>query len=170
MDSESHPDLKRAEKTCRISVSLPQSVFKQLDGMVVEQGFESRSQAIAEMITSRRSELDKDVGNRVMAGTITLFYDMSKGNIRKELLQLQQLHIDEVITSLDVLLKNNHILEVIVVQGPAAKLTEIANQFISRKGVRTGKLTLASQIMPPIHPLPNTVDAIEEDETEEDDD
>ena len=154
MEREIHPDLKPAEKTCRISVSLPESVFRTLDAMVDEQGFDSRSQAIAEMISARRAELDQEVGSQVMAGTITLFYDMSKGSVRKELLQLQQLHIDEVISSQSVLLKNNHILEVLVVQGPAPKLKEIANQFITRKGVRTGKLTLASQIMPPIHPLP----------------
>lgn len=154
MERKLHPDLERPEKTCRISISLPESVHLALDGMVEQRGFESRSQAITEMISSRLSELDQDEGETIMAGTITLFYDMSKGTVRKELLQLQQLHIDEVISSLHVLLSNNHILEVIIVQGPARKLTEIANKFISRKGVRTGKLTLASQIMPPIHPLP----------------
>ncbi len=35
----------------RISVSLPQALIEELDEMVDERGFESRSQAIAEMIS-----------------------------------------------------------------------------------------------------------------------
>ena len=35
----------------RISVSLPEALLQQLDAMVKERGFESRSQAISEMIS-----------------------------------------------------------------------------------------------------------------------
>ena len=35
----------------RISVSLPESLLLQLDAMVKERGFESRSHAIAEMVS-----------------------------------------------------------------------------------------------------------------------
>ena len=38
-----------------------------------------------------------------------------------------------------------------LMQGPASKLERISNKFITLKGVRTGKLVLVSQVMPPIH-------------------
>jgi CopG family nickel-responsive transcriptional regulator len=53
-----------------------------------------------------------------------------------------------------VQLENNHRMEVILVQGPAGKLREIADRLLGCKGVRTGKLTLTSIIIPPLHPLP----------------
>ena len=142
--------------TKRISVSLPGSVYNALDGIIQGQGFENRSQAIAEIIMARNSQLEQETGNEITAGVITLVYDVTKGNIQRELADLQREHIDEVISSLSVLLEDDHVMEVIIVQGPGRKLRALANKVISRKGVRTGKITMASQIMPPIHPLPQS--------------
>ena len=83
-----------------------------------------------------------------------MVYDVNRGNIQKDLAELQRAHIDEVISTLNVLLEDDHVMEVMIVQGPGRKLRALANRLISRKGVRTGKITMASQIMPPIHPLP----------------
>ena len=142
--------------TKRISVSLPGSVYNALDGIIQGQGFENRSQAIAEIIMARNSQMEQETGNEITAGVITLVYDVTKGNIQRELADLQREHIDEVISSLSVLLEDHHVMEVMIVQGPGRKLRALANKLISRKGVRTGKITMASQIMPPIHPLPQS--------------
>ena len=58
----------------RISVSLPRDLSIELDGLVAQRGFESRSQALTSMITESLIEHRKDAGDAVMAGTITLFY------------------------------------------------------------------------------------------------
>ncbi|MDA7614232.1 nickel-responsive transcriptional regulator NikR, partial [Verrucomicrobiales bacterium] len=144
------------QTTKRISVSLPGSVYQALDGIIQKQGFENRSQAIAEIIMARNSQLEQETGNEITAGVITLVYDVTKGNIQRELADLQREHIDEVISTLSVLLEDDYVMEVMIVQGPGRKLRALANKFISRKGVRTGKMTMASQIMPPIHPLPQS--------------
>ena len=46
----------------RISVSLPEHLLRQLDGMVVARGFESRSQAIADMINLELTVAQDDLG------------------------------------------------------------------------------------------------------------
>ncbi len=138
----------------RISVSLPDRAYRELDAMVEERGLENRSKAIVEMITQAVVDHQEDKGDRIMAGTITLIYDEAKGNLLQKLAELERTHIDEVISSLHVQLQDNHRMEVILVQGPAAKLKYIANRLIACKGVRTGKLTLTSMIIPPLHPLP----------------
>lgn len=135
----------------RISISLPDAVFRELDEMIDERGIESRSKLISELITQSVIEHQEDKGDRVMAGTITLIYDEAKGQILQRLAELERTHVDEVISSLHVQLEDNHRMEVILVQGPAAKLRQIADQLISCKGVRTGKLTLTSMIIPPLH-------------------
>lgn len=144
---------ERREGVRRISISLPESVYRQLDGLVDRRGFQSRSQAIAEMISSNLAERDVH-GDRVMAGTLTLFYNVNQGKVRKEMARLQGEHIDEVISSLHVQLEDSHVMEVMLLQGPATKLEAISNEFITLKGVRTGKLVLVSHIMPPLHPIP----------------
>ncbi len=137
----------------RISVSLPNHVYHELDAMVEERGLENRSKAIVEMITQAVAEHQEDDGERIMAGTITLIYDESKGQLLQRLAELERTHVDEVISSLHVQLQDNHRMEVVLVQGPAAKLRAIADRLIACKGVRTGKLTLTSMIMPPLHPF-----------------
>ena len=89
-----------------------------------------------------------------MAGTITIVYDESKGNLLQRLAELERGFIDEVISSLHVQLQDYHRMEVLLVQGPANQLTRIADKLMALKGVKTGKLTLTSMIIPPLHPLP----------------
>jgi CopG family nickel-responsive transcriptional regulator len=151
MDSESR---KRREGVRRISVSLPESIYRQLDGLVDRRGFQSRSQAISELIAGNLAELHQGHGDKVLAGTLTLFYGVSQGSVRTEMARLQHQHIDEVISSLHVQLEDHHVMEVMLLQGPAAKLDSIANAFIALRGVRTGKLVLIPHILPPLHPIP----------------
>jgi CopG family nickel-responsive transcriptional regulator len=137
----------------RISVSLPPDVCTALDALVIQRGFESRSQAITSMITESIIEHSAEAGEAVMTGTITLFYNQSKNNLLSRLADLKREHIDEVIGSLQVQLEHDHIMEVILIQGPTGILQEITNAFVTCKGVKGGKLTLTSEIIPQLHPL-----------------
>jgi len=138
----------------RISISLPDSVFRELDEMIGERGIESRSKLISELITQAVLEHQQDKGDLVMSGTITLIYDEARGQLLQRLAELERTHVDEVISSLHVQLEDNHRMEVILVQGPSAKLRRIADRLIACKGVRSGKLTLSSIIIPPLHARP----------------
>ena len=55
-----------------------------------------------------------------------------------------------MISSQHVLLEHDHVMEVVIVQGAARTLRKICNRFRSCKGVRTGRLSLSSTIMPPL--------------------
>ncbi len=138
----------------RISISLPEKLVTELDSMVEERGFNSRSQAIADMLHKSLIEHRREYGNDVMAGTITLFYKNAVPGVQNKLADLQALHIDEVISSLHVHLANNQTMEVILVQGPALKLQEIADNMITCRGVISGSMQLIAALIPQVHPLP----------------
>jgi CopG family nickel-responsive transcriptional regulator len=138
----------------RISVSLPEPLLDQLDRMVVRRGFDSRSQAIAEMINQQLVEHKQQLGEEIMAGTITLVYEHSTPGLQKQLADLQHAYLSEVISSLHVHLMHAHTMEVILVQGPAARLQFIADKMVTSRGVITGRLQLTTAIIPPVHPLP----------------
>jgi CopG family nickel-responsive transcriptional regulator len=120
--------------------------------MVDSRGYESRSQAISDMINQQLIEHKRELGDEVMVGTITLFYDRATRGLQKRLSDLQYNHIAEVISSLHVHLTEDKIMEVLLVQGPAPQLQGIANTMRALKGVITGRLQLMAAVIPPIHP------------------
>src|SRR5277367_3204623 len=122
----------------RISMSLPETLLCDLDRMVEERGFDSRSQAIADMLYQSLVEHKSDVGRDVMVGVVTLFYDNSVAGLQKQLADLQFRHIAEVISSLHVHLMHNQTMEVMLVQGPARKLQTIAAEMITQHGIISG--------------------------------
>lgn len=137
----------------RISMSLPENLLCDLDRMVEERGFGSRSQAISDMLYQSLVEHKSNIGQGVMVGVVTLFYDNSAAGLQKQLADLQFRHIDEVISSLHVHLMHNQTMEVILVQGPAQKLRVIADEMTSRRGVVSGKMHLIAALIPQLHPF-----------------
>ena len=135
----------------RISVSLRPDLLSELDGMVESRGYDSRSQAIGEMVHYQLAEHKRALGNEVMAGTLTLLYNRSTRGLQGRLADIQYQHIAEVVSSLHVHLTEDRMLEVLLVQGPAARLQAIANEMIAQRGVITGRLELLAALIPPLH-------------------
>ena len=142
------------EKLSRISISLPDSLLQQFDSMVNEREYESRSQAIADVLHQKLNEHREEVGEEIMAGTINLVYDHSSQSLQNQLSDIEHKYIDEIISRLNVNLENAKTMSVILIQGPGQKLKKIANEMIAKRGVITGKLLLTTAILPPVHPLP----------------
>lgn len=139
----------------RISISLPEELLIALDAMVGQRGFASRSQAVNDMLHQFLVEHKRQIGDDVMVGVVTLFYDNSVLGLQKQLADLQVEYIDEVISSLHIHLLHNQTMEVMLVQGPARKLQAIADEMITRRGVISGKIHLIAALIPPVHPLPS---------------
>ena len=146
-------DARRKALVSRISMSLSEELLTELDAMVGHRGFASRSQAVATILHRSLVEHRQEVGDRVMVGTITLFYDNKAKGLQADLAALQQDNIAEVISSLHVHLIDNQTLEVVLVQGPAQKLQAIAYQMITQKGVMSGRLELVAALIPQVHPF-----------------
>jgi CopG family nickel-responsive transcriptional regulator len=138
----------------RISISMNPDLLLELDQMVSSRGYESRSQAISDMVNQQLVEHKRELGDEVMAGTITLFYDRGTRGLQRRLSDLQYDNIAEVISSLHVHLTEDKMMEVILVQGPAPKLQGITDAMTSLKGVITARLQLMAAVIPPLHPSP----------------
>ena len=135
----------------RISVSLPPDLLAELDSMVESRGYDSRSQAIGEMVNYQLAEHKRRLGNEVMAGTLTLLYNRATRSLQERLAAIQSHHVAEVISSLHVHLSEDQMLEVVLVQGPAAKLQAITHEMLAQRGVITGRLQLLAAVIPPLH-------------------
>ncbi len=137
----------------RITISLPDAVFRQFEELMTERGFQNRSQAITEVLTQHIADYYSLKGNRMMAGTITLFYDHKRPGLKQEIADIHHENVRHVISSLHVLLENSNTMEVILVQGPAKRLRQIANKLLACKGVLAGRLNLTRTLMPPIQTI-----------------
>ena len=145
--------LPKSRPVSRISISLPENLLGDLDRMVEARGFESRSQAVNDMLHQFLLEHKCDQGDDIMVGIVALFYKNSVPGLQKQLADLQFQYIDEVVSSLHVHLMHNQTMEVILVQGPARKLQMIADEMTSRRGVTSGKMHLIAAVIPPVHPF-----------------
>ncbi len=143
------------ESLRRVTVSMCEDTFQALDRLVNERGFDSRSQAISEMIHQQAAEHLGKIGTEVMAGTLTLIYDESKSSLLRDLSRICRSHLSEVISSQHILLEDDHVLEVLLMQGPAKTLRGIANELVTCKGVKSAHLTLTPHLLPPLHAKAN---------------
>ena len=137
------------QKLARISITLPEDTLKALDLQIVEQHYESRSQALVDMI-NHHLIAGFASQNEVMVGTLTLLYDVGLKTLRTQLIDLQQKFISQVISSLHIQLDDEKVLQVMLMQGASKDLTHISQQFIALKGVIKGHLELMDAVMPPI--------------------
>ncbi len=136
-------------KLTRISITVPERSLAALDQKIVEQHYESRSQAIVDMIHQHLIAEDVQT-NAVMAGTFTLLYDVSSKTLRNQIIDLQQQYLAQVISSLHIQLDNQKVMQVMLMQGQSRDLKHISQQFIALKGVIKGHLELMDAVLPPL--------------------
>jgi len=139
------------ERVRRVTVSMPDETFRALDRLVASRGYDSRSQAVSDMILQEAARHLGEIDTEVMAGTLTLVYDESKSSLLRDLSRIFRDHVAEVISSQHVLLEEDHVLEVILMQGPARTLRAITDKLATCKGVKTAHLNLTPHLIPPLH-------------------
>lgn len=137
------------QKLARISITVPEATLNALDQKIVDQHYESRSQAIIDMI-NKHLIAEQAQANEVMVGTLTILYDAGLMPLRNQLIDLQQQFLTQVISSLHIQLDQQKILQVMLMQGASSELRHISQQFTALKGVIKGHLELMDAVMPPI--------------------
>jgi len=128
----------------RIGVAIDSSLLKKFDQLIASRGYTNRSEAFRDLI---RDELVQESWRRPdsqVVGTVTLVYDHHVRLLNEKLTDFQHAHFHNILSTLHVHLDHDNCLEVLVVKGKAAVVKKIADALISTKGVKLGRLTLAS--------------------------
>jgi CopG family nickel-responsive transcriptional regulator len=128
----------------RFSVCLQPDLLRDLDAMVRERGYESRSQAIADMVRDQLIEHRQKLDNHEIAGTITLVYDHHKRNLQELLTAIQHDHHQLILSTVHVHLDHDNCMEVLLVRGKGSAVRAIADELTAAKGVKHGKLTITT--------------------------
>jgi len=128
----------------RFGVSIENGLLERFDHLIRGKGYGSRSEAIRDLIRDRLVREEWTVGSKKTVGTITLVYNHHTRELSDHLTHMQHDHFQEIISSMHVHMDAHNCLEVLVVKGPAKKIRDLADRLIGTRGVKHGKLTLAT--------------------------
>ena len=127
----------------RFSVSLDKSLLERFDALVQQDGYPTRSKAVADLIGSSLVRDEWRTSSEV-AGVIIMVYDHHKRNLTHELTHTQHDYHDLIVSTQHIHLDHHNCLEIVVVKGLPPKVAELASRLKTLKGVKYCNLAAAS--------------------------
>jgi CopG family nickel-responsive transcriptional regulator len=131
-------------QTIRFGVSLDSDLLEKFDALCDERCYQTRSEAIRDLIRNTLVQKEWEDLNREMVGTLTLVYDHHQSDLAQRMTEIQHSSLDVIHTSLHVHLDHHNCMEVLILRGPGQDIKATAERLISTKGVKHGKLSLAT--------------------------
>jgi len=131
-------------KLARLSISLDSDLLRQFDDLIAKRNYANRSEAFRDLIRSELVEADWQAGTRKTAAVVTLVMDLHAQDLAQKLNEMQHQHVGQVVSSLHVHVDEHNCLEVLVLRGRASDIRTLGERLISVRGVKHGKLTLAT--------------------------
>jgi len=127
-------------KVSRFGVSIPQELMKAFDARIRSKGYRTRSEAIRDLVRDHLVAGEWESQRGQVLGTVTIVYDHETRELTHVLTELQHRFHDAIICATHIHLGEHNCLEVIVVKGRSEQVRTIADQLISTRGVKHGKL------------------------------
>jgi CopG family nickel-responsive transcriptional regulator len=130
--------------TVRFGISLDGVLLERFDRLIAKKGCPSRSEAIRDLLRDTLVKEEWQEGTAETAGTITLVYSHDTRELTDTLTDLQHHYHSSIVSTMHIHLDGHNCLEVLVVRGKGNVIKRIAERLIGTKGVKHGKLTLAT--------------------------
>ncbi len=127
----------------RTGISLDRELLERFDRVIRKKGYKNRSEAIRDLV--RDYAVAEDVEeNRTVVGTLTLVYDHHRPRLSERLIHAQHHAHGKVLAATHVHLDHRNCLEVVIMKGPSSEMKRLADQLLSLRGVKHGKLVLTT--------------------------
>jgi CopG family nickel-responsive transcriptional regulator len=128
----------------RFSVSMPEALVADFDALIASQGYQTRSEAVRDLIRDRLVQKEWEGDDQIVAGTLTLIYDHHSRGLAERLTEVQHGQIGLVVSTLHVHLDERNCLEVLVMKGVPAQLRRVSDRLVATRGVKHGKLVFTT--------------------------
>ena len=132
-------------KIVRVGVTFPPELLKELDKVIDDMGYESRSKAIQDAVSSFITDqrlLHEQKGKK--AGVLVMVYDHDVKGLEDDLIESQHHHRNVINSVLHVHLSDKECLEAVAVKGEAEDIRKLAQELATRKGVKQVRSTIVS--------------------------
>ena len=126
----------------RVGVSFEPELLEKFDALIKNKGYTNRSEAIRDLVRKAIIESEVESAKGSVVGTLTIIYDHEIGDVTNKLLHLQHHHHGEISSTTHIHIDEQNCLEVLVVQGNAKNVRELADNIKSIKGVKHGELVI----------------------------
>ncbi len=132
------------EQVERIGVSLDKELLSMFDKLIAGRGYQSRSEAIRDLIRQQLSSERLENPKARAVAAVCLVYDHHATKLMERLTALQHSHILQTISSVHVHLDEHNCLEVVVLRGRVGEINKMAENIVSLKGVKLGRINLVA--------------------------
>lgn len=124
----------------RIGVSLDKKLLSRFDNLIAKQGYQNRSEAIRDLIRQQLSKEKLSDPKAQAVAAVCLVYDHHSTKLMEKLTAQQHSHLLETICSMHIHLDAHDCMEIIVLRGAVGQINKVAENIISQKGVKLGRI------------------------------
>lgn len=126
----------------RFGVSMEDDLLKQFDELIERRSYANRSEALRDLVRAAIVENQWQRGTSRTVGVVCLVYDHEMGDVGHKLTHIQHASQVQIVSSMHVHLDHHNCLETIVLRGKPQDIQHTADQLISLRGVKLGKLVM----------------------------
>ncbi len=130
----------------RFGVSIEEDLLNKFDKIIGEKGYNSRSEAIRDLIRDYIIKEKWELKSEKVAGSISIVYEHDVYGLSEKLTDIQHHYCDVIISTLHVHLDEKNCLEVILVRGEVEKIKKLYNEISSLKWVRHTNISITDII------------------------
>jgi CopG family nickel-responsive transcriptional regulator len=122
------------------------ALLAQFDELIRERGYLNRSEAVRDLIRDQlvKREWTTTSDKKSRVAVVTLVYDHDAHDLDHKLTHLQHGSHQVIISTMHVHMDARNCLEVLILKGPASRIMALGNKLISTRGVKMGKIMLAT--------------------------
>ncbi len=128
----------------RLSVSLEQPLYEQLERLVKRSEYTNRSEFVRDMIRQRLVAEQWETEQQEVIGTITMVYDHHARTLANKLIDIQHHHHEEILATTHVHLSHDLCAEMIMVRGQPQNIRRLADRLQQQRGVLHASLSMSS--------------------------
>ncbi|OQX86022.1 MAG: nickel-responsive transcriptional regulator NikR [Candidatus Latescibacteria bacterium 4484_7] len=132
------------EKTKRFGVSMENKLLKKFDSFIKRKNYPNRSEAIRDLIRLALVDEEWKETDHDVIGVLVIVYDHDRRELTSSMLDREHKHTDKILTTLHIHLDHENCLEAKIIKGKMKEVQKIADELISLKGVKFGKLIPAT--------------------------
>jgi len=127
----------------RTGVSIEADLLDKFDNLIAKRGYKNRSEALRDLI--RESLVSEEIEqNREVVATLSMIYDHHRHDLSNKLNEIQHHSHQNVLAATHVHLDHDNCLEVVIMKGRSGEIKRLADQMLSMRGVKHGKLVITT--------------------------
>jgi CopG family transcriptional regulator, nickel-responsive regulator len=126
----------------RITITIDDSLLATLDDTMKQRGYNSRSEALRDIVRAHRSKELLDDNHAQCVGTLTIVFEHGVRDLAQRLSDAYHAQHALIVSGSRIYLDHDNCLEMIVLRGEVGTIQHFAWSLASQRGVRNSNLHL----------------------------